>query len=474
MKELNKGFVEMIEQMTDLEGGRSLEQLIDSLRGDQPSIGVRVNRRKGIAIPENSRPVPWNENGFYPGGERPRFTFDPALHQGLYYVQDPSSMSIGHIIGNLTSGSGPIVYIDSCAAPGGKTTAAIDALPEGSLVIANEWDRRRADTLKENIIKWGYPAVVVSRGGTAPFRRLRDIADIIAVDAPCSGEGMMRKDDDAVGQWSAELTKSCAALQREIVADMWTALRPGGYLIYSTCTFNRLENELNVQWMIDELGAENLAAPLPESVGIAGAIGSRIHASRFIPGRTEGEGLFLALLRKPSDRRAELHPDNNDRRRPRHIGKDSDTTPPSQISQWIKRDGMYVSSGGNTVTAFPAKWRKELGMLLKELDIIYHGIEIATLKGRDYIPSQALALSESLNPDTFASAEINYTQAIAYLRHETISLGNDTPRGIILLTYRGHPLGFVKNLGNRANNLYPAAWAIRSTHMPEFPPEVIG
>ncbi|MDE7135735.1 MAG: RsmB/NOP family class I SAM-dependent RNA methyltransferase, partial [Muribaculaceae bacterium] len=298
-KPLKLEFVAMLDRLKAMPGGDVVEGLADVLATTEPAVAVRVNPRKN-AMPSGMRKVPWADRGFYVDGERPRFTMDPALHQGRYYVQDPSSMALSAIVGQLAKESGhkPLLYIDACAAPGGKTTAAIDALPPGSLVVANEFDRRRADALTENVIKWGYPDCVVSQGDTARFCRLPEIADIIAVDAPCSGEGMMRKEDAAVEQWSDGLVERCAGLQRDILGNMWAALRPGGYLIYSTCTFNRHEDEENLEYIVNELGGEPVDLDLPLGSGIAGAIASPYPAYRFLPGKVEGEGLFSAVVRK--------------------------------------------------------------------------------------------------------------------------------------------------------------------------------
>lgn len=422
-RQLKPEFIEMLEDMRRLPGGEIFDSLASELASGSPAVGVRFNSRKASVSPcattalsaDNLRPVPWALNGFWIDGERPRFTFDPALHQGVYYVQDPSSMAVGTVVKNLTEGLGPIVCIDACAAPGGKTTAAIDALADGSLVIANEFDRQRAEILKENIIKWGYTDVVVSRGDTSRLARLGEIADLILADVPCSGEGMMRKDDDAVRQWSEGLVDRCACVQREIVANLWKALKPGGFMIYSTCTFNVRENEDNVRQLADELGGEIIEPPLPLACGIAPGL-KETAARRFIPGRVRGEGLFIAVIRKNGSL-----PDKTKNR--------------EQIEK----------------------------LLQKNLDIIYRGDETGVQKGKDFIPAHSRAMAAGLSSDLYPRAEVDYPTAIAYLRRMSVTLEPDVPRGIVLLTFGGLPLGFVKNLAGRANNLYPKPYAIRQS-----------
>jgi 16S rRNA C967 or C1407 C5-methylase (RsmB/RsmF family)/NOL1/NOP2/fmu family ribosome biogenesis protein len=464
MKQLKADFVEMLATLRRLPRGGMMDNLADTIAQANPSVTVRVNRRKDVAVPSGRRQPPWAEAAVYIDGERPRFTFDPALHQGLYYVQDASSMAIADIVKRLTADSRAIVYADLCAAPGGKTTAVADVLPQGSLIMANEFDGRRAEALRENIIKWGYPSVIVSRGDTARYRRLGAVADIVAVDAPCSGEGMMRKDDDAINQWSPALVNQCAALQREILANAWELLRPGGYLIYSTCTFNLSEDEHNVAWLCRELGAEMLPTGLNDYLGVDPSLDETVEASRFIPGRVDGEGLFIALLRKPAaDSAAEPQTRS---KKAKSIDK-----PIKNAPKWLNPELSAFTLGSDLYAIDPAH-RRLLDQALKALDVIYAGTQVASIKGADYIPAHPLALSQTLDQSQFAHADVDYSQAIAYLRGESIAL-EGAPRAFVLLRYQGRPLGFVKNLGNRANNLYPKAWAIKSTYIPDSPISVI-
>ncbi|MDE6048233.1 MAG: RsmB/NOP family class I SAM-dependent RNA methyltransferase, partial [Paramuribaculum sp.] len=263
---LPEGFVEMIE------GYRfpQFSGLADTLANTAPEVSVRINRAKFTGALPVADQVAWWSSGFY-FPERGSFTFDPRLHQGLYYVQDAASMFIAHIARFLAGGK-PVKWLDACAAPGGKTTAVIDALPEGSVVVANEFVHTRADILRENLAKWGYPDVRVTNADTKIFRKYKGLFDVVAADVPCSGEGMMRKDPEAVAQWSGALVESCAGRQREIVANLWESLAPGGYFVYSTCTFNRVENEEMVQWIVDEYDAETVDISVDESWGIAPGI----------------------------------------------------------------------------------------------------------------------------------------------------------------------------------------------------------
>lgn len=417
----------------------------------EPSVSVRYNPGKGIAPAVGADIVPWCADGCYLA-DRPAFTLDPALHQGLYYVQDASSMFISHVVRHLTADGQPVRYLDACAAPGGKTTAAIASLPEGSLVVANEYVASRASVLRENLAKWGMPCVV-KQGDTSRFAADGAMFDIIAADVPCSGEGMMRKDSRAVEQWTPALVKECAARQRQIIDNLWPALAPGGYMIYSTCTFNRTENEEMIQYMIDRYGAEPTAIPVESSWGILPAIGDKFPAYRFIPGAVRGEGLFMAVVRKPLSADAAGH----SRQKKDRAKKDSRRKPvavPTGVAGWLLPEAsaeLTVDDDGMVKAVFPCRWP----------DFPYRiRMDVAILKGRDTVPTQDLAMSCWLNKAAFSTCEVDKDTALDYLRVQAVTLPDATPRGIVLLTCGGHPLGFVKNIGSRANNLYPRAWRI--------------
>lgn len=470
MGELKSEFREMIARMAV--GCPDFEGLTETLATTEPSVSVRLNRRKspsGGDMPAEIAAVvkcgvPWCGEGFYLSS-RPRFTFDPSLHQGRYYVQDASSMVAAEVVSRIVEREGwgdvPLCCLDSCAAPGGKTTAIMSRLPQGSLTVANEYDFRRAEILRENIVKWGEPSVVVSRGDTARFRRLKGMFDIVAADVPCSGEGMMRKDETAVEQWSPGLVEECAARQREIVSNLWGALKPGGYLVYSTCTFNRRENEEVVEWIAGELGGEPVDMSFPEEWGVSRGVDTPFPVSRFLPNRIEGEGLFMAVLRKPGTWEPTVEaPAAKEKRK----GKPSQQKPVADVAsaaRWIEGD-FLLETAGDEVYAIPTRWKRTLGKLIEELDVVSRCLKVATVKGRDLIPAHALAMSTILAPGAFPAVEVGKETTLEYLRREAVTLPEGTPKGYVALTFDGIPLGFVKNLGNRSNNLYPQNWRILS------------
>ena len=344
--------------------------------------------------------VPWCPEGFYLPG-RPQFTFDPLFHAGCYYVQEASSMFITHVLRQFVKE--PMAMLDLCAAPGGKSTAAITVLPEGSTLTSNEPIRSRYQILEENITKWGYANCSVTNLYPRDFRKKKEKYDVILCDVPCSGEGMFRKDPNAISEWSLQNVEKCWRLQREIVADAWECLNPGGILIYSTCTYNTKENEENVRFFMEEYDAEILSVPTESSWGITGSLleGFDAPVYRFIPGFTRGEGLFMAVLRK----------------------KGTLGTVPS------------VSSEANSCVPTVASGRAE---------------------SRGTVPCV----------HDFPKVDLPYFQALKYLRGEALVLPPDTPKGFVTVTYKGFALGEVKNIGNRANNLYPKPWRIKTTHLP--------
>lgn len=442
---LPEGFVSMIEGLSF----GPMASLPDVLATTEPSVAVRANAGKEIEAPEGE-PVAWLPGTGRYLDRRPQFTLDPLFHQGGYYVQDASSMFIGHVVWQLTACRGPVSYLDACAAPGGKTACALDALPAGSVVVANEAVPQRAAVLRENIVKWGNPGVILTRADARSLASAGLTFDIVAADVPCSGEGMMRKEPEAIAQWSPRLIKDCAALQRAIVDSLWECVAPGGYLIYSTCTFNTVENEAVAAHIADDLGGEAVEITVDPSWGIASGIATALPCYRFIPGRIRGEGLFMTVMRKPDGTRREAA-----QRR-----KSTRQKIPAEVAEWTIGE-LTLRADGDRINAFPTLWEplRERISSTKGITAIHDGIVVATLKGHDIIPAHSLAMSTALNADAFAQSEVDRETALSYLRAEALRL-DGAPRGYLLLTFGAHPLGFVKNLGNRANNLYPRDYRI--------------
>lgn len=432
-------------------------RLLDAMRTTEPSLSLRANPAKGARIARGGEAVPWEPLGCYLA-ERPVFAADPAWHQGRYYVQDASSMAVGQAVRTIVeryfSDRADLRYLDACAAPGGKTIAAIDALPQGSYVVANEADRHRANILAENIAKRGAAAVAVTRGNAQRFGRLPETFDIIAADVPCSGEGMMRKDAEAIDQWSPELVADCASLQFDIVRELWRALKRGGVLIYSTCTFNRSENEENVTRIAEEFGAESVDLGLDSFEGVQPGLATPLHCYRFAPGFVHGEGLFIAALSKPGELSAKSKNIKNNKRK-------KGETDVFAAKYLIDSESFTIFERAE-VEAVPSAHAEVARTIAEKLDAIRVGLPIAVQKGRELIPTHELAISTALGPGAMPMFELDYNQTMAYLRGEAITnLPDDLPRGYALPSFGGYPLGLVKNIGRRANNLYPSPLRLR-------------
>lgn len=446
---------EFKQSVTSLLPSNEATALIECLENSSPVVAIRYNKSKKHDFFKENDFVPWCHDGVYLS-TRPQFTFDPLFHAGCYYVQDAASMFISHVIKQKVTR--PARYLDLCAAPGGKTTAAIDALPQGSLVVANEVITGRARILADNMTKWGHEATIVTNDSPKNIGRLTHFFDVIAADVPCSGEGMMRKDEQAAAQWSSSLINECAERQRSIIDDIWQALKPEGLLIYSTCTFNREENENIIEYICDNYGATVENVPISQSWNIQGGIKCDFPCYRFFPHKTRGEGLFMAILRKSGGERKTLNPDKK-------------TATKKSVSEQLKRDvsnclssevPLSVFINNDKINVYPSCLEKEFSILRSSCRVIQEGIEFATIKGKKNVPSHSLAMSRLLKHDSFPSAELELENAVAYLRGEAIILSSDIPKGFVIVTFHNMPLGFANNLGNRANNLYPKALRILS------------
>ena len=468
MTELPSSFIDRTRRLL----GDDYPRFEQALATESP-VSIRLNPAKCWPGRPLGEAVPWSQEGYYLP-ERPAFTFDPCFHAGAYYVQEAASMFLHRVIDQYIHT--PVRYLDLCAAPGGKSTDAIASLPAGSLVVSNEVVPNRTYILAENLTKWGSPFSVVTRNEAADFARLESYFDMVATDVPCSGEGMFRKDPDAIAEWSPAGVDRCAERQRQILTDVWPALKPGGVLIYSTCTYNLEENEEMVLYLMKELGATPLTVDTDPAWGIASALVPGVTAYRFMPHLTRGEGLFMAVLRKPGE------PDDShsrllDEPAGKRNKKGKKTTPATPVpDEWCQRlahpDDFEFVSRGDSFLAIPREYRADYQLLDRHLTLLQAGVTLATVKGRDYIPHPSLALSTALDPEKTPRFEADLATALAYLRRESIVLPPDQPRGYLIVAYRGFPLGWVKNLGNRANNLYPQEWRIRSGYTPDLLPDL--
>lgn len=440
---------EMIEQL----GTSEAEALFAALEEEAP-VSVRLNRAKTdgtLDLPVES-PVVWCEDAFYLS-HRPQFTLDPLFHAGCYYVQEASSMAVAEVW-KMMNLSGSQRMLDLCAAPGGKSTLWASLLSENkySILVSNEPIHSRTVILAENMAKWGLTNAVVTQKYPIDFAPYTHFFDVIAADVPCSGEGMFRKDEGARAEWSLENVSMCAERQYNIIKDVWPSLRPGGYLVYSTCTFNRVENEDNVEKICATLGAELL------------------YSKHFYPHLSRGEGFFVALLRKNAEQDADATQRGDTRvgkRKAQNAGYSplTDKSQYRKLQTWLRNPDdfkLMIAPKGDEVYAMrkTSEYENTKNSRIYDLTLVPR-LKLATKKGDKWIPTPELALSTSLSEDAFPRTELSRDEALSYLRREALTLTSEVPRGYVLVTYRAHPLGFVNNLGSRANNLYPPEWRIR-------------
>ena len=403
---------EFTEYTRQLMGEERFERYLQSFEEPAP-VSIRLNPKKmadGGWMMDDAEQVPWCRNGFYLK-QRPNFTFDPLFHAGCYYVQEAASMFLDKVLRQMhnayvnhqPSAIRPQTALDLCAAPGGKSTLLRAALPADCVLYSNEPVRNRASILLENVTKWGYENHIVTSCYPRDYRKSKMKFDLILCDVPCSGEGMFRKDEATIREWSPQQVEKCWQLQREIVADAWACLNEGGFLIYSTCTFNTKENEENIRWILNEYDAEVLKVEIKPEWNITGSLleGFDEPVYRFIPGISRGEGLFMCVLHKK---------------------------------------GMFAHS------------QRDYGSSLTRLRLVADEITARQDKA-------------------VTNIDLSYQETMKFLRGETLTFSPDTPRGIVEVCFEGHPLGTMKNIGTRANNLYPKEWRIKTTHIPtEYEP----
>jgi 16S rRNA C967 or C1407 C5-methylase (RsmB/RsmF family)/NOL1/NOP2/fmu family ribosome biogenesis protein len=418
--------------------------------GGEVPTSVRTNPFKTAAL-ETAGNVPWCRHAAYLAS-RPSFTFDPLFHAGCYYVQEASSMFIDHIVQHIysTDTDGPVKILDLCAAPGGKSTLLSSAISDDDLLVSNEIIKTRVPVLTDNLNRWGRPNVVVTNNDPKTFARLKGFFDIVVVDAPCSGSGMFRKDPAAMEEWSEGNVALCQQRQERILADAYPALKEGGYLIYSTCSYSVKEDEQVLDWLCQKFGFKSLPIPVNPEWGVVESQSAQHQAwgYRFYPDKVKGEGLFAACLIK-EENTGEL-PVYRNKNQPKPNYKEIDLLKPYIINA----NDYYFFKQQDDWLAIGKQHRESLETLQQYLYIKKSGVRLGKLVGKDLIPDHELALSLLINKEAFLKTELTYEQAIAYLRKDNLELST-AAKGWSLMTYQGFALGWAKLLANRMNNYYP-------------------
>lgn len=427
----------------------------NALETESP-VSIRLNPDKSnttireALIPAIESPVTWCPNAFFLK-QRPIFTLDPCFHGGAYYVQEASSMFLDHIIRQLSL-SGSVRVLDLCAAPGGKSTLLASALPPESLLISNEVIRSRASILKENIIRWGHDNIIVTNNDPSDFSNMAGMFDVILVDAPCSGEGMFRKDPKAIEEWSENNVSLCSERQKRIIADIWNTLKPDGYLIYSTCTYNKSENESIIEWIGEQYDA--ISIPIKHAFPDITPADSKMAGYHFYPHKTKGEGLFISVVQKKDGETGQLKINKKQY-------KSKAITVPDELKNYIKeRENLAFYARENLIGVVPSTHEEFISYLENQLRVIYKGCELAEINNRKNKLLQPLALYNGLNFDNCPLYETDKNTALKYLKKEDIPVTAKAGEWV-LITYNHIALGWGKSLGNRLNNYFPKEWRIR-------------
>jgi len=419
------------------------DKVIASIESHVSPTSIRHNPLKNAAA-RRGTPIPWEPMAeILP--ERPEFSLDPLWHAGAYYVQEASSMLLGEVFAQVTRGmNAGLNVLDLCGAPGGKSTHLLARMSPDDLLVSNETIRARAAILHENMTKWGYPNSVITQQDPTYFASLGGFFDVIVVDAPCSGEGLWRRDADAVKEWSPEAVIHCALRQQRILEEVWPALRPGGVLIYSTCTYNKEENEAQLARMVSEFGADELRIDVPTEWGFVKPEGCSMW--RGLPGLTLGEGFAIGAVRKPA---GVLRFAQDDRRGQPTLRRTKELFWGDLLPEG---DWKGLLIGGKTV-AVPSHLEGRI-LALDGMRVVSAGHEMGDERRPSFV---GVGEPRSVRVRPVRIPDLR-TQLL-YLKRESIPV--DGPNGVVLAMAGDVPLGYGKAVNGRLNNWYPMEWRLR-------------
>ncbi len=446
-----------IDRLREQRGAELADALIASLDSDTPT-SVRINDAKGgegALESFESEKIGWSEQGRYLS-ERPAFIFESAFHGGAYYVQEASSQFISHILNSSDKSMRGATILDCCAAPGGKSTLYSSAVGVEGLVVASEINRSRATVLADNVKRWGLGNVIVACCDTTFHTPFESFYDVVAVDAPCSGEGMFRKSDVAREEWSEDSVKVCAERQIDILQNVWGTLKSGGALIYSTCTFNREENEevleRFLEWCDEGEVARYESIEIDEQWGVDSFEVGAFQCFRFMPHRSRGEGFFVAVARKSFDV-------SSRERMPRTTKKIFAPISKANVrecEQWVCNPSkMSFLAIGDTIYGYYNARLEIIKRLCETINIIYSGVEMGEIIKGKLNPSHALALFAEINRERVAVSTLDKETMLSYLRKDSVEASAFADGLSLVLDNRGFAVGFAKRIGNRVNNRYP-------------------
>lgn len=422
--------------------GENAEHLFVSI-ATTPPVSVRLHPRRMITAFSNSEAVEWCKNGRYLE-ERPSFTLDPLFHAGCYYVQEAGSMFIEQIWNVINPDLTPLRVLDLCAAPGGKSTHLLSLMNGDGTLVTNEIVPNRNAALRQNIIKWGYANCMVTQNEPVDFEKVPEFFDVVLVDAPCSGEGMFRKDKTAVKEWSEENVTRCSLRQQTILDSAICTLKPGGFLIYSTCTYEPLENDNQVKRVADKFGMQLLKLHFP-------GVTATDYGLQFYPHLNKCEGFYISVLQKPLTEKSYDYYDTK---------KHANSIESSALKiEWIEdKEELSIYKKGDTFFLFTDDTLRTFRYLNPHLFIKLAGTRMGEVKGKDFIPDHSLALSLHKREDLQA-IELSKEAALRFLKSETVQ-ADKSSKGWSIASFEGNALGWLKVLDNRINNYFPKEWRI--------------
>jgi NOL1/NOP2/sun family putative RNA methylase len=425
---------------------------------DEPIKGLRFNRLKIEKetfirkIPFSLSSVPFCEDGFYYDEKQDEPGKHPFHAAGLYYIQEPSAMVPAEV---LQAKPGEKI-LDLCAAPGGKSTQIAASMGNEGILISNEIHFKRAKALSENIERFGIQnAIVINEQPEKLVQHFPNYFDKILVDAPCSGEGMFRKDDNAVQFWSEDLVEKCSYTQKKLLSLAFQMLKPGGTLVYSTCTFSPEENEQVIEAFVSA-HPEMSVAEIPKREGFDRGRAEWTKTNfeeiskciRLWPHKIKGEGHFVAKLIKNGE--------NNKRSSVSYIKSNAKK---HQLTEFHQFEHSFLKKR-ITGTFFLKK--QQLYVLpeqcpdITSLNVLRAGLHLGEIKKKRFEPNHHLALSLTPNDVKYSySFSTNEKEWQAYLKGETISSPMGEDRGWILMTIDGESIGWGKETKGTIKNFYP-------------------
>ena len=421
--------------------GFSEDAFIKVHESEERITSIRINPFKKSTIRNPQSKIPWADHGYYLE-TRPSFTFDPLFHAGCYYVQEASSMFLEQALKQTVDLSQPLKVLDLCAAPGGKSTHLLSLISKESLLVSNEVIRSRANILNANINKWGCSNVLVTNNDPRDFQRLKNYFDVIVVDAPCSGSGLFRRDPEAIREWSEQNVALCSQRQQRILADVLPALKNGGVLIYSTCSYSTEEDEEICSWLVNELKVNSEKLKFKNEWRVI----ETEQGYRFWPDKVKGEGFFIACFRNNNEHDEEVY-------LPKIKPTKFSVKEMEILNKNVNTEGLAFLRYEKIVYAVPEKLLADISFLSSKLRIVNCGTKVGEIIKDKLIPDHALALSNIIG-DKIQRLDLDHEQAIQYLKKKELRLQTDK-KGWVLVTHQGHELGWINILPNRINNYYP-------------------